>query len=64
VIAADQGYAVTLEGFVSVLNELFGRLRDATNAGDEVEMLDILEDIEDELDRINNFIKAKREEST
>jgi hypothetical protein len=58
----DQGYTVTLEGFIATLGDLFGRLRDATNAGDEVEMHDILDDLEDELDRADDFIKAKRSE--
>jgi hypothetical protein len=58
----DQGYTATLEGFIATLGDLVGRLRDASNAGDEVEMHDILDDLEDQLDRADDFIKAKREE--
>jgi hypothetical protein len=56
----DQGYATTLEGFIARFDDLASRLRDACNAGDEVEIHDLLDDLEDELDRAGDFIKTKR----
>jgi hypothetical protein len=58
----DQGYAVTLEGFIARLDDLVDRLRDAMNAGDELEMLETADELEEELARAGDFIKTKKEE--
>jgi hypothetical protein len=58
----DQGYTTTLEGFIARLDDLVDRLRDAMNGGNEFEMLEIADELEEELARAGNFIKTKREE--
>ena len=57
----DQGYTVTLEGFIARFDDLVSRLRDAMNAGDEVELHDVADDLEEEINRASDFIKARKE---
>jgi len=56
----DQGYSATLEGFVARFDDVAMRLRDAVNAGDEILIHELLDELEDELDRAGDFIKTKR----
>jgi len=61
-MTSDAGYSATLEGFIARFDDIASRLRDACNAGEEVEMHDLLDELEDELNRAGDFIKTKREE--
>jgi C4-type Zn-finger protein len=57
----DQGYTTTLEGFIARFDDLASRLRDAVNGGDDIEVHELLDELEDELARAGDFIKTKRE---
>jgi len=58
----DQGYSVTLEGFIARLDDVAQRLRDADNAGDDLELHDLLDELEQEIARASDYIKTNKQE--
>jgi hypothetical protein len=58
---ADREHIIVLEGHVAVISDLVTRLRTALDADDYMEMTDTLEELEDELERVADNIKAHRE---
>jgi len=56
----DQGYAATLEGFIARVGDLADKLRQASNASDELELDDLINELTEEMERAADFIQTSK----
>jgi hypothetical protein len=53
-------YTATLEGFIARFDDVITKLRETVNAADLDEVVDLLDELVEELERANEFIEQKR----
>jgi hypothetical protein len=57
----EREHIIVLEGHLAVIDELATRLRTAVDADDYMELTDVLNELEEELERAGDNIKKQRE---